>query len=397
MSGTQSPANAAANAQAVNDSISRLIRRVATEVTQEIYSYTQATPGTTQNQFNITWRNVGLVKGFIVEVQASLTNSGTGAATLTELGAANIVSNFTLTDLDNYQRINTPGWHMAMLNAAKEGMPFGTALLSSAMDTPLGFGNNSGGNVIAASSTIGASGGTGTITMRYWVPAAYSKHDLRGAIYAGVVNANAYLNVTLNPAPGVATGDATLACYSGASSNVTISSATVKAYQVYLDQLPRYTSGPQAGKPILPPVDVSTQYRLAATSMTGVSANQDFAVPFPNFQQFLSLMTIYDQAGTLNPGSDINYFALAMANTYQTFKTGPFTQMLKQRLRLKTDPPKGLYLFDFRDAPVDTNQAGNMQLLINPSSAAAGTSVLCAFESFALTQAVLGAQSLPSS
>jgi hypothetical protein len=386
----------AQSAQAMNSQISGLIRSVSTEVTQQIYSGTVSAPGSTQNQVNIPLANVGLVKGFVVEISATLANSGTAAASVADFGAPNILSGIQFTDLDNYQRINTTGLHISMLNALKEGFPFGAALLSSAMDSPVAYGNNSSGNVISASSTIAASG-TGTIVMKYWVPLAYSKQDLRGAVFMGVVNATAYLGLTINPAPGVTTGDNTLACYSGANTAVTISSATVKVYQVYLDQLPRYSQGQQAGKPILPPIDISTQYRLVNTSLQGITPNQDFPIPFTNFQQFLSLCMIYDQNGTRNGGSDINYFALTTANTYTLFKVDPYLQLLKQRLRIKSDFPKGFYAFDFRDAPIDTNQAGNMQLLLNAITAANGTTVLAYFESFALVQAVLGAQSLPAS
>jgi hypothetical protein len=390
------PASAAQSAQGMNSQISALIRSVSTEVVQQIYSATISSPGSSQNQINVPLANVGLAKGFVVEVTATLANSGTAAASIADFGAANILSGIQFTDLDNYQRINTTGLHIAMLNALKEGWPFGAALLSSALDTPMAFGNNSGGNVISASSTIAASG-TGTVTMKYWVPLAYSKQDLRGAVFMGVVNATAYLGLTINPAPGVTTGDNTLAVYSGANTGVTISSATIRVYQVYLDQLPRYSSGANAGKPILPPIDISTQYRLVNTSLQGVTANQDFPIPFTNFQQFLSLCLIYDQAGTRNGGSDINYFALTTANTYTLFKVDPYLQLLKQRLRIKADFPKGFYAFDFRDAPIDTNQAGNMQLLLNAITAATGTTVMAYFESFALVQAVLGAQSLPAS
>jgi hypothetical protein len=238
---------------------------------------------------------------------------------------------------------------------------------------------------------------TGTIKQYYWIPLAYAKDDLRGAIYMGVINATAYLQMTINQTPGVTTGDNTLAVYSGANTNVTMTSFTYNVYQSYLDQMPRYQSGPQAGAVILPPLDNITQYRLVSTSLGAISANQDFPVPFSNFQEFLSLSLIYDQNGTRNAGTDINYFALAAANTLQFFKTDPYVQLLKQRIRLKADFPAGLYLFDFRDQPISTNQSGNVQLFLNPSTAAAGSQALCGFESFALVNTVLGAQSLPAS
>jgi hypothetical protein len=384
-----------------DQNITALIIQQGEDMTQPIAGGT-FTPTGTNNVINIPMRQVGLTRGFILKVTATFTNPDTAVAgTLTEFGAANIVSNIVVTDLDNYQRVNTSGWHLNMLNTAKEGFPFGAALLSTAADSPVQTGNNYG--VMSATASLpvksGSVSGAGTITMYYWVPLAYGKHDLRGALYTGVVNATAYLQFTINQAPVVTTGDATLACYSqpAATAPATIASVTYQVYQNYIDQLPRYTQGANRGAPILPPIAMSTQYRLVNTSMSGISANQQFPIPFTNFQSFLSTSVIYDQNGTLNAGTDITWWFLAAANTLQFFQIDPFTQALRSRIRIRTDWPKGAYMFDFRDAPINTNQAGNMQLMIQPSSAAAGSQLLIGWESFANVNSVLGAQSLPAS
>ena len=353
------------------------------------------TPNGNNNVINVPMRAVGLTRGFLVRIQATINNTGGSAASPTTFNAANTVSNFTLTDLDNYQRINTTGLHMAMLNTAKEGFPFGGALLSTALDSPIKYGNNF--SVISAPTTLAATTGTGTVNMFYWVPAAYGKRDLRGAIYTGVTNATGYLQFTINPTPGVVSGDSTFAVMSGASTAVAWGNVTWTVYQNYIDQLPRYSQGPQATRPILPPISIATQYRLVGTSLAGINANQDFNIPFTNFQSFLSALVVYDQNGTLAAGTDVNSWKLTAANTLQFFNVDPFTQALKQRIRIKTDFPVGTYMFDFRDAPINTNQAGNMQLTLNASSAAAGSQTIVGWESFAVTNTVLGAQSLASS
>ncbi len=140
-----------------------------------------------------------------------------------------------------------------------------------------------------------------------------------------------------------------------------------------------------------------TQYRLVNTSLSAISPNQDFPIPFTNFQSFLSASIIYDQNGTLNAGTDINQWKIAAANTLQFQALDPFTQSLRTRVRLKTDVPAGAYLFDFREQPINTNQAGNMQILLNASTAAAQSQVLVGWESFADVNTILGAQSLPAS
>ena len=394
-----SDAQRAQQAQAQNAALRNIVLATSQDMKQAIFSGT-VVPATNGNVINIPLRQVGLVKGFIVEITATITNAGAGNATLTNWNAANILSNISFFDLDNYQRINTTGWHMNMLNTAKEGFPFGAAMVAATgEDSPITYGSNF--NVITATTPVASGGGTGTVRMRYYVPLAYSKNDLRGAVYMGVVNATAYLQLTLNPTPSVAATNAgtVSAVYTGANNTAVITSADVTVYQCYLDQLPRWQAGQSqfpAGTPMLPPLDIATQYRLLNTTLTGVTAAQDFPVPFSNFQDFLSLAIIYNRDGTLAAGTDINYFALAAANTLQLFKVGPITQALMQRARIHADFPLGSYMFDFRDAPVSTNQTGNMQLLINPITATSATVVMAAFESFALTNTVLGAASLPA-
>ena len=382
---------------AVDSQITNLIMTVGEDMTQPIASGAFV-PNGSNNTVNVPMRLVGLTRGFIVKIVSTYTNTGTGTAALTEFGPANEISNFTLTDLDNYQRINTSGWHVNLLNTAKEGFPFGAALLSTAMDTPVAYGNNY--SVISSPGTIAASTGSATVQMYYWVPCAYGKRDLRGALYTGVVNATAYLAFTLNPTPVVISGDATLAVWSqvaATGANATRTNVTWTVYQNYIDQLPRYQSGKNAGSPILPPIAMRTQYRLVNTSLSAISANQDFPIPFTNFQSFLSTMIIYDQNGTLNAGTDINAWKIAAANTLQFQYLDPITQSLRTRVRIMTDVPKGAYAFDFREQPINTNQAGNMQILLNPSSAAASSQVLVGWESFADVNTILGAQSLPAS
>lgn len=387
-------------------SYTSLILSRGEELTQSIASGS-FTPNGSNNTVNIPMRAVGLTRGWILKVTAAFTQGASGnVAKLTGVGAANLISNVTVTDLDNYQRINDAGFHLHFLNTAKEGFPFGAALGNAssfaAFDPayPVGYGKGLTG-VIDGPATI-ASAGSGTIDMYYYIPMAYGKHDLRGALFTGVTNATGYVQFTFNPNPYVAaTGDPTLAVWtdsvSGSAAPVSYGAVTYNLYQCYIDQLPKYISGPAMGAPVLPPLSIRTQYRLLNTSLSAITANTDFPIPFTNFQDFLSATIIYDQAGTLNPGSDINAFKLLAANTLQFFNLDPYTQMLKQRIRIKTDFPAGVYQFDFRDAPISTNQAGNIQLVLNASSAAAGSQVLVGWESFARVDTVLGAQSLAAS
>lgn len=377
--------------------ITSQILEMGEDMTQPLISGAFA-PNGNNNTVNVPMRQVGLTRGFLIKITATFSNPDVAIpATLTPFGAANLLSSVVVTDLDNYQRINTSGWHLNMLNTAKEGFPFGAALLASATDSPIKYGNNF--NAMSASATVPINAGTGTIQMYYWVPLAYGKRDLRGALFTGVVNATAYLQFTVNPNAVITSGDTTLACYGqpASATPAKITNVSYTVYQNYIDQLPRYSQGPNRGAPVLPPISMRTQYRLVNTALGAIAPNQDFPIPFTNFQSFLSASVILDQNGVLNPGTDVAAWKMTAANTLQFFYLDAITQAMRQRVRIKTDFPLGTYMFDFREQPINTNQAGNVQIQLNASTAVAGAQVLVGWESFADVNSVLGAQSLPAS
>lgn len=359
------------------------------EMTQQIFA-TTVVPATT-NTINVVPRNVGLIKGFWVRVDATVTNTAGAATLLTDFNIANIISNFTFTDLNNNQRINTTGWHLQFLDTVKgcvygpatgpRAAPFASALSS---DSPIKYGSIV--NVQTATASIAASG-SGTIRVWYWVPLAYSDGDLRGAVYANVVNATMNLQMTINPQATIASGDSTSAVYSGNAASVT--SATITVYQNYLDQLPMSQNGP-----VLPLLDLSTVYELKQTALTGVVANQEFPIAYSNFRDFLSTVIVYYNGSARTAGTDTAYHALQSANYTNIFKQEPTLTALKTRQIIDTDLPLGTFYFDYRGKPISTVQYGNMQLILNASTATAGAYVLAGFESFAMLNTVVNAGSL---
>lgn len=374
-----STANSNVNASQQNALARSLILTNAVDRFQQIYAAT--IDASSQNVLNIAPRNVGLIKGFWVEISAAVT--ATAAATLTTFGPANILSQIVFTDLQNNTRIQTAGWHLHMNNTARANMPFlGAHTLTS---YPIGYGNN--WTEISAPATLAASA-NGTVVMRYYVPLAYSQSDLRGAVYANVVNATMNLQLTVNTSAFVASGDATLGVFSGGAG--TVGNVSVTVYQHYLDQLPV-----QNNQTILPYMDLSTIYELKNTSMTGLQANQDFPIPYANFRSFLSTSVIYDNGGTLNTGSDINYWALQSANYTQLFKMSPTTLASLARLKIGVDYPDGTYYVNHRNRPINTIQYGNMELIVNASTVNSGAQLLVGYEDFAMVNYVTGAGSLP--
>jgi hypothetical protein len=381
-----------------NNAIARtLVNQRGLRMVQGIFNST-VTPANNP-VLTIQPRYAGLIMGFWVKVTATIHNSTGGAVAITptQFGAANLVSSFQLTDLNNLIRIQTTGWHVNFLNSMKGRWPYAMALLNTALDgidVTGAYGSN--WPVIVQPASI-ADAADGTVTMWYYIPLAYSDGDYRGAIFAQVVNATMQLQITLNTSPvGAGTVDTTSKVYAAAGGAGSMSSATVVVYQDYIDQLPQ---GPQGY--ILPMLDLSTIYELKNTTFTSIVANNDFPMQYPNFRDFLSTIAIYNHDPSAGSGraagSDINYWALQAANLTNIFKMEPSLVALRTRALLHTDLPTGAYYFGFRAKPIATTQYGNMQLVLNASSAATGAYVLIGWEDFGLQNVITQAGSLPAS
>lgn len=357
----------------------------AIKMKQQIYS--AAIDPTSQSVINVTnnnLRNVGLLLGFIVEVEGTILNTAAGALTRTNFGNANMLSQIRFDDLSNYTRIQVPGWYLAMLNSVRQGYGFGGVY---ANNIPMGYGVNF--DVYSGDATVAAGANTSDLRQVYYVPISYSTTDLRGAIYMQTVSATANLQLTLNTTPCVGATNPLTAIYSGNAAANWDGNITVTVYQVYLDQIPRVE-----GQPIVPMLDLNTIYDLKQTTFTGVTAAQDFPMAYSNYRAFLSTLAVYDNAGVFNPGTDVNYWSLVSANFTNIWRISPEIAALDARAKIMTDFPDGTYYFDSRDIPVNTINYGNMELNLNASSATAGARVLVGYESFALIDQLVGASSL---
>lgn len=355
---------------------------------QQIYGVGQ--DPSANNVFNIPIQNVGLIRGFLVKIEGTIRNTSNAVdAALTGLGLANLIKQVVFSDMNNTTRIQTAGWHLSLVNSAKQPLVFGGAY---SPNVPVKYGAN--WPVDTAPATITHSGTDDAFVSYYfYVPLAYSKTDLRGAMYAGLVGATSTLQITLNTAVGVAAGaDPTLAVYQGgtavwkAATNVTVS-----VWQDYLDQVPIQSNG----QPLLPLIDMSVMYELKNASQAGLVVGQDFLMPYSNLRSFYSTTVIFDNAGNLNVGNDVNYWSLNAANTTALFKYGPNEAALMARSVFAADPPPGVYHFSHRDRPINTQQFGNITLTLNPKVVSGPTAnVLLGYEDMATLDQVQFAQSI---
>jgi hypothetical protein len=383
-----SPAQIAQAAAQANAQNRQIVLMNSIEALQSVFSATSLSP-TQQQVLNIAPRNVGLIRGFYAHVTVSGTTVASQTLTRTTLGPANTLSLVTFNDLANQQRINSQGWYLPQLDTVRRRAPSFAAYTT---DNNLGYGSNFA--VMRCPATVAASTAW-TIDMWYYVPISYTDRDLRGAIYASVVNSVMNLQLTLNSGSFFASSsqDPTLSVftYTGALPTITSWGATV--YQDYLDQLPMGSSGP-----ILPLQDMSYSYNLNTTFFTAMSAGQDYPIPYPNFRNIQSAILMYDNGGSLNAGTDINYLALQSANYTNIFKVDPLMQSIRTRAILNDDMPVGMYYFDHRVHPINTTQYGNINLVVNPSSVTstlASPQFLVGFEQIVLQNQVTGAGSVP--
>ena len=313
-----------------------------------------------QNSMSVNPLQVGFLRRFVVEITATISNTGSTTITLSPNGADNLLSNMTFNDFTGNPRHNCSGRSLSYVEAAKYKRIPGAALTS---DTVSGFKSIVASNV--APATI-ASGATGTVTRVFEIPIMVDTgHYMAGGLWLGVNNQSTLLNLALNTAPVVASGgDPLNAIYTGGAGSIT--AATVSVYQDYWNNVPVNQSN---GQPILPVQDVSTAYMITETN-TGLtfSSGQPSSWNFPTFSKLLGTYFTYDNgADALNAGTDISQIALVVSNYSIIKQYDPNVIDRLTRDVVGSSFPSGQYAITSRMHPLDVSQYPSLQLQITPS------------------------------
>lgn len=400
MSGTSNAMATLVQAQQANAQASQLIRAQGLEMQTQLPPITLS--NTTNNagmQVNVVPRNVGLLKGFFIEYSATVKNTNASAVLMpTAFGPANFFSNILFTDLQNNVRINCPGYQLAFLNSIKQRAPAFVALVASSMDSAVKWGSNTGAPLWQFPAAGIAAGASGTVSGILHIPISYSDHDLRGSIYANVINGQMGLQLTVTQQPGAvgASGNSVLTMCGPAdtANSVQILSTQIVVTQVYMDQLP---IDQKSGIPILPQRDISTIYELKNTTFSGAVSGNDYPMSYPNFRDVLSSIIVFDPLTSAAPAvaTVANYFALQAANSTNIFRRSPNLNAGITRAILGTDLPTGAAYFSYRQKPLSTTQYGNLQLVVNPTGTWVSTNAIYhCWESFASIATISQAGSL---
>lgn len=378
---------APAYTQVNNDAAQDAVLKLAQPMIQRVNVTTIPGNNVAQGQvLNIPLQNVGLNTKITIEVSGTIAQAAAETLTRTAWSLANFFSNITLVDLSNYSRINTTGLHLFLLACLKRKGVFGASYMT---DSPVLMGSNY--RVMFSPASV-----TGAVNFRMFVelPLAYHEYDLRGAIYAAVTSAQWRVQLTINSnfIMSSAATDLLNGCFqsnsAAAGSQGVLSNVSISIYQHYLDQLPR---NQKTGAPIVPLISLAWDYLIQSTTVTNVGAGADFPVQYANFRTFLSTAVIYDNAGTFNAGTDVQYWGIQVANQVFLQQLDPFMASLQNRDQIGDDFPAGTYVFDHRRKPIVTNQYGNTQLVLNATQANAGASLVCMYEMLSLqSQAING-------
>lgn len=347
-----------------------------------------------QLQFLINPAPVGLITRFIIQIQASIGQGNAETQTRVQNAAAAFLSNVQYIDTSNQTRINCTGWYLNQLATLRRRRMFGGAITMD-INNVAGMGAAFTAGLIAAPSTLTAAppaANAPNFFMFYEVPLAYGPDDLRGAVLAALINATQSLNLTVNPNFFVTSTDVVNIAEAGYQSSSTqlgkISNLTIKVYQEYIDQF---------GGLALPQIDLSTQYLLQTTGGYQPVANTDLIIPYANFRLFMSTIFRYNNAGTFNVGSDINFASIRTANQSDLVKLDPYTLTLQNRENVGDDLPAGYYTFNHRHKPLFTNQFGNLSLVIQASSVTSNNSTITVgYEQLALMNQIPASGAIPS-
>ena len=340
--------------------------------------------------------NVGLVLRYIIEVAGTITNTGSTTITLTDTGLANLFgpNGLVYTDLNNYQRINTSGLHLTLVANAKRRRPMGATFQTNMVGTTTATNlsemlnvNPATWPVFTAQQTI-TTGNSTAFRALFELPLAYSNKDLRGAIWANVLNAVQQITLQFSTnICAVGTGDSTYAIYSGTTgSAASITSASYTIYQHYYDQLPT-VQGKNGPVTLLPQLSLATVYELKQLRNTAIPANQEFYYPYSNQRSFLSTFAVWNSSGLAAGrlyGTDVAYWALLAANATYIWKLDPLEVTRQSRDHLLMDLPAGIYYFPSREHNIATLQYGNVQLTLNALASNANDFMDIMLEDFAL-------------
>lgn len=364
--------------QAAVDPAANLILRntlLATSVQQSMeVTTTTASKGETKR---IKLKNVGITTRLRIKISAAVT-IGTDALTASDKSPWSLISNINVMDFNQQKRCDISGFHLWAANCMRNRTVYGY--------------NNEAKSATASWPNVSTAIGAGTVDLFLEVPLAYDrKRDLRGAILAQSGTGEWSLNISFRN-PYLVDGDVdSVYKADGSSGTCTEGTITITVWQDYLQPQPLQNNfnGLPVGITPIPVMDLSTVYALEGMNIQtdNLSNGAEKLINIPNARTVIGAITSF-----VNNKAMSNAFSRIrlVANGNQDVNVDDVVSaQMRMREWLNGDTVNGLFFWEWRDNPLQTWQAGTMQLGFTPNASLTTPYIETTFESFYGSGAVL--------
>lgn len=289
-------------------------------------------------------------------------------------GVSNLFCNIVFIDINNQQCYQMQGWYLLLINSVKQFMVIGGVYVLNIL---VGYGNNWDVQSVFVIVVIVIDI---LVQFYYYVLFVYSKVDLCGVMWVGVVNVVVQLQFEINLNLIVVVGvDFMFVVYLGSVGGWKIGiMVKLIVWQDYVDQIVMDKNG----QLILLQDDFVQFYSLNIIMFSVLVQGQDYGVFFVNFCNFLFIMIVYDNGGQFNVGLDINSFVLQIVNSLNIFKYGLEEVVFFVCFIFMVDLLFGMYYFDYCSKFISMQQFGNIQIIVNFLMVNNNVVFMCGFEYF---------------
>lgn len=322
----------------------------------------------------------GLMMGAFLRVFGKI--NATAAATITPLGAANLLQNFSYTDTRGRNRHQCDGVTLELLGAIRQKDPIGSGDMINAN---YGVGYNSAWTHDVMPATIAAAA-TVDFSHTFYIPFAYGQNDFRGMIYGMEGGVNQQFSFTL-PSKAQAFVDTaangTGALYKSAGGACTFTELNYELVLMVKNMdIPTYQ-----GRPIILP-EVNMLYIMQKESKAALAANTDNLFPIPIGRSLCNGVLVFDNGGQLNPGTDVNFLELRFASTQSYKSLTPQMSAALTSAAIGVDLPLGCYAFLESANPINIDLVGgSADFNVNIKTLNAGATLHLHSDYFAIAQA----------
>jgi len=331
------------------DQVRNLFLQSALRCSQTLPVQNYAAGQTLQFELN----NSGILRYLQVEVDGILTVTvGTGTAAVSQKGPYVLFPNVQFVDYLGTTRVNAGAY---LLQTRVDMNKYGY----DPSFTPIDPG------VKALFYNYATADGAQALKFGYTIPMMYDENDPRGGIISTVPNGKCYLKLTPITGNLYGANDDSLVVVTGNATATLTGTITVTQYYFNPQTV---KIGGQEVLPI-PYSDFQWVHELLETQTTSnLAANMNKTWNLPTGRLYQVLLQHYFNGATGPVTADIDRIAFLYDGNTPTLDETQMAYLHRTRNVYGRDLPKGLFAYDFRKRPWDSNVWGQLQTLIHIAS-----------------------------